>query len=402
MSGASILNLVQAITVTVIICNHNREQLVLECLQSVFQQSFKPGSVLVVDNASTDDSVASIGRKFPDRVEILPNAENLGSAGGFAVGMKEALAGSAHYVLLLDSDTLLREDALEHLVNHIQDYPECGVAGAKIMTAKNRATIQEFGAFIDWEKGDFIKNQAGFKEGREGVINGFKFVDYVPACCFLVPTGVIKKVGVFREDFFLYWDDIEWSQRVRMGGYQIHAVGDAVCWHHGGGGMKNSLIPTYYFWRNRIVFFKENCAPPKWRGLRKTLLHEAALAAFTCEIFFRPRTAKIIRRAVADGLVGMLGVAQFEVGETALEKVPGQNLDCSPEFVKVVNQVIGDAREAWSETANLMLQDRFGHVLSAKRAWELKLQFENSESETELNGAENPLDVFLTRPALCV
>ena len=104
----------------VFICNYNKADYVVECVEKVINQTFKNLDVYVVDNASTDESVLKLRERFGDTVTIIVNSENIGGSGGFNTGIKRAQELGYQYIMLLDNDAMLEEHAIEYLYEYLK------------------------------------------------------------------------------------------------------------------------------------------------------------------------------------------------------------------------------------------------------------------------------------------
>ena len=94
----------------IVICNYNKEDMVLDCIQSILESKFTDYKLFVVDNASTDHSVEKIREKYGSVVELIVNSENLGGSGGFNAGLRKAYAEGYPYLMCVDNDALLDEN----------------------------------------------------------------------------------------------------------------------------------------------------------------------------------------------------------------------------------------------------------------------------------------------------
>ena len=206
--------------VAIIICNYNKREYVLKCINSVFNLSFKDYDLFVVDNASSDGSAEGIEAVYGNRVILIKNKENTGGSGGFNTGMKEALKKDYRYLYLLDNDIILHENALTELYDYLESHQNVGIAGSLLYSMDNPTEIQELGAKIDWDNFTIKPNLKGSID--LGVPKELE-CDYVPACSMLVRTEAIKKVGLMEETNFIYWDDIEWGHRMKLHGYKVMA-----------------------------------------------------------------------------------------------------------------------------------------------------------------------------------
>lgn len=254
------------VKVTIIIVNFNGKSNTLDCLESLKimrTADFQTGTI-VVDNASTDDSVKVIAQSFPE-VKIIENKENLGFAEGNNVGIKKALADEVDFVLLLNNDTLVSERLLVEMVKVVSSDSAIGIVSPKIYFApgyefhKQRYTKSELGKVI-WFAGGKIdwQNMHGVHLGVDEVDHGQfdrqKEIDFATGCCFLARAQVFKKVGLFDKKLFLYEEDLDFSIRIKHAGYKIVYVPKAFLWHKNAGSSgSGSLLHDYYITRNRLV-----------------------------------------------------------------------------------------------------------------------------------------------------
>jgi GT2 family glycosyltransferase len=241
----------------IIICNFNKKEYIRDCLNSILDADFASISydIIVVDNASIDGSVQMIKNEFQN-VILIENKENTGGAGGFATGMNYAVKNEYSYICIQDNDTTVDKQTFVNLKNYLDINPKVGVVGATILKMDEPEIIQEVGANLDFKNFEFTLNYKDKKFIKEELPNFIK-CDYVPACCFMTRLEVLKEVGVFDENYFIYWDDIDWSTRVRMNKYEIHAITNAFVWHKGGGRLLLNTFKQYYYYRNRLVFFSK-------------------------------------------------------------------------------------------------------------------------------------------------
>lgn len=104
----------------IIICNFNKCEYIIKCIDSVLKSSYEDYDIYVVDNASTDDSVKEIRNKFVGQVKLIENDQNLGGSGGFNTGMREALKYDYKYLMLLDNDVMLHKDAIKLSLEYLE------------------------------------------------------------------------------------------------------------------------------------------------------------------------------------------------------------------------------------------------------------------------------------------
>ncbi len=334
---------------------------------------------LLVDNNSSDGSVRCVSNRFGGRVRIVALRENRGSSGAFHLGSRIALTYSPRYLLLLDSDVILRPGAIHALRSHLESNSTVGAVGPKIFDFESPHRIQEMGGFVDFDSADLIRHGKGFEETESDRITESVAVDYVPSCCLMVRSSVPARAGVIDPGFFLYWDDVDWMSRIRREGFGVAAVGGAEVSHYGGSGHKGSLLPMYYGWRNRVIFFMRHTPACLFDSVSRTLLIDAARAAYTCRLFSRTRAADMIEHAVTDGFRERLGIKEFERGRLILDRARVFVTQASVEsrgLVRAVGHVVDDAREEFLRENGCVVVDRFDNRLPADLAWKAHLDFE--------------------------
>ena len=135
----------------IVICNYNKKEDVLACIQSVLESKFQDYDIYVVDNASTDGSAEGIQKVYGEQVTLLVNQENLGGSGGFNTGLRTVFEKGYPYLMCIDNDALLDENAIGNLYAFLQEHSETGIAAAKIYHREAPDYVQQFGQRIDFQ-----------------------------------------------------------------------------------------------------------------------------------------------------------------------------------------------------------------------------------------------------------
>ena len=237
----------------IIICNYNKKDYVLSCIDSVLQSDFGQFDLIVVDNASSDGSAEAVRGRYGDRVVMLENAENTGGAGGFSKGMEYAMA-KEHYrfIHLLDNDVTVDRNAVGALYRFMGDNPQAGACASIIYRAQVKDCIQEFGSFIDAENLSIVPNMGGDLAGKS--IEDSIECDCATACSSIFRVEVLQKSGVIDKDYFIYWDDVALSWAIRKEGYRVFACSRSIVWHYASFG-ERTAFNRYYSFRNKIHCF---------------------------------------------------------------------------------------------------------------------------------------------------
>lgn len=253
--------------------------------------------VLVVDNGSTDDSVARLQALERERgdFELLETGENLGFAGGNDYGLRRAAADpEIGWFLLLNTDVKVATDFLEPLVETCLE-PEVGAAGPKIYYAEPPDRL--------WAAGGRLRlRETVTKELGRGEIDGPRWnrgsdVTYLTTCCLLIPRDVLVEVGLLDPVYFINVDDADWCRRALDAGYRLRYVPESRIWHKvaqsTGGGYTPSK--TFHTGRGNALFVRRHCGLV---GLFAFLAANAvALSAAWIRELPRGNTAAVLSKA---------------------------------------------------------------------------------------------------------
>lgn len=250
----------------IIILNWNRFEDTFECLKSVKSLNTQGYDlkVLIVDNGSTDGSLKKL--KEIKNIDLVSNNDNLGFAGGNNIGIKYALEKGADYVVILNNDVILEKNSLKHLVKAALDNPKFGALSPKIFFEKNYEfqknkyseadkgkVIWYAGGTIDWK--NVYGEGRGVDEVDKGLFNQLISTDFATGTCMLLTRDALKKVGMFDEKYFMYYEDTDLSQRLKKRGFEVAYVPDSVIWHKvsQSSGI-GSELNDYFITRNRMLF----------------------------------------------------------------------------------------------------------------------------------------------------
>lgn len=253
--------------VFIVILNFNGWQNTIECLKSIQKLALPKDIIiepLVVDNASSDDSVKKIKEEFPKLV-MIENQLNLGFTGGCNEGARYALKNGADYVMLLNNDTIVHSNLIKNLLEQFDNDSVGGVV-PKIYFAKgyefhkDRYKSSEKGRVIwyaggkmDWN--NLVGKNVGVDEVDHGQFDVRMETDLATGCCFLVRSDVLKNVGLFNDRYYLYYEDADLSERIKKAGFKIIYTPAAIVWHKNAESSGvGSVLHDYYISRNRLMF----------------------------------------------------------------------------------------------------------------------------------------------------
>lgn len=294
--------------VGIIVCNYNKAEDALECIQSILESKFQDFELFVVDNASTDGSADAIRQRYADRVTLIENPENLGGSGGFNTGLRKAYEQGYPFLMCVDNDALLDENAIGNLWQFLQNHLDTGIAAAKIYHREDPDYVQQFGQKIDF---DCFCTEVNYLNAYEdGSMPEFIYTDAVAACALMIRRSVIEEIGFMPEENFLYWDDTEWCYKCNQAGYKVASVGSAVALH--AMGAKKELIntfPTYYAWRNWIRFFLRYTPDDRLEKMAETFLGSIFQVVYEGVHKGEQRKVQTVMLAYDDALHGVTGKA---------------------------------------------------------------------------------------------
>jgi GT2 family glycosyltransferase len=249
--------------VAVIVLAYNGVDLTLNCLASLRQSDYAHAEVIVVDNASTDNTVEAVRAAFPE-VHLIEAGDNLGYAGGNNVGLRAALGRGADLMFLVNNDTTLESDCISRLVQAAAQRPRIGAIGPMVYTWDEGHLISSAGGVIDWTHADAWNAGAG--EEDRGQYPG-RAVDYLNGCGLMVTRAAVEAVGLLDSRYFMYWEETDWCRRIARAGFEIRFEPGARM-RHKAPIHHQELGPTtlYYVARNRLLFFARH-APARLKFL---------------------------------------------------------------------------------------------------------------------------------------
>jgi len=285
--------------VFIIILNWNGWQDTIECVASCQELDYPDFQLLLVDNGSTDGSEARLQERFPE-LEIIQTGANLGFAGGNNVGIRQALARGADYIWLLNNDTTVGKQALTALVEALEMDEKAGIAVSKIGYFSDPERLWFAGG--EWNPSMHLARHRGLNETDSGQYDTAGETDFATGCSLLFKTELIAATGYLQEDYFLYWEDLDWCLRARQQGWKILYAPASRVWHKVSVSVEhNSPVQTYYYFRGGLLFYRRHAGGSLFRFAanhivyainqylhgRRYILHgyRAGLKDFICKRF---------------------------------------------------------------------------------------------------------------------
>lgn len=249
--------------VSIITVHFNQPAVTEEFLHSIQTVNAYPAiEVIVVDNGSTVDWTPAWRARYPE-VFFIRSEKNLGFAGGNNLGLQ---AAQGDYYFLINNDTECTAGALARLVAILDQQPEVGMVSPRLHYFEDRRLIQ----YAGYTAMNFLTGRnrcVGQLEQDQGQYNGSGPTAYVHGAAMLVRKEAIEKAGRMDPHYFLYYEELDWCERIKKAGYLAYVDLDAVIYHKESVSVgKRSALKEYFMTRNRILFVRKH-APPVVFGL---------------------------------------------------------------------------------------------------------------------------------------
>jgi GT2 family glycosyltransferase len=303
----------------IIVLTWNQRAFTLDCLASLAQLDYPADclQVIVVDNGSRDGTAAAIRERFP-AATVIENRDNLGFAAGNNAGIQAALAGDAAYIMLLNNDTVVEPGLVSKLVAVLNEHPEAGIVGPKMLYFEPPDVVWCAGNRIDWQTGK--TDRCGAEERDTEAGEPLREADFITAAAILLRREVIEQIGLLDPRFFIYYEETDWCVRARRVGWRILYCPHARIWHKVSAAMGTTSPATdYYFNRNRLLFLAKNLSGlARAVAITRSVVRELiTIAAYTAKSHGgarrRNRNARVL--ALRDALLGRWGKMGADVAD---------------------------------------------------------------------------------------
>lgn len=241
-------------SVFVITVTCNDAQNLKSFIPSLMASDYDNFSLVIVDNASNE-----VQQKLLDiedaNIKVLHLADNIGYAGACNAGIAYALENNADYVFLLNNDTRIAVDAISELVNVAEKDTGVAIVGPLLLHMNHPDMIQEYGGEINVCRAEVTK----YFENQKFVdtIPKQKQVTFIGGGISLIRADILKEIGFLDENYFLYYDEVDFDTRVSAYGYRLVVTSMAKVWHDTGY-VRLTKLRTFFAVRNRFYFVKNN------------------------------------------------------------------------------------------------------------------------------------------------
>lgn len=231
----------------------------IKCCDSLLKLQEKNYRILLVDNASPDDSVNILSeytQKYTEKIVFFASKINLGYAGGNNVALRYAMEQTdCEYVWVLNNDTLVDPSSLSWLIDFMEKHPRVGLCGSKLVYSWDHSKVQGYGGkYNRW-----LGVSSTFNKEKD-----IPHIDFVIGAAVFVRRSFLEQVGLMNEEYFLYFEELDWAQRAK-GKFLLGCEPRSIVYHKEGASIganakrpeDKSELADYYSMRNRLLFTKK-------------------------------------------------------------------------------------------------------------------------------------------------
>jgi len=301
-------------SVAIIIVNWNGYSFTKACIKSLDKVNYSSFQIILVDNGSKNLEGEKLKREFP-QIDLIQNEENLGFAGGNNVGIRRAVEEGFSFVMLLNNDTEVEADFLKQMISKFQSRPNLGMVQPSIFFLHEKTKIWSAGGKWDSFLGRAIT--IGDREMAENFELKDREIDWATGCCVMISRKALEQLGLLNEQYFTYFEDVDWSLRLRDKGYKIELASEAWVYHEAGASSKEkhsegtlSARVFYFHVRNQIFLLRNRLSGISfYAALGYHGLRFFAWMAYFC-LRGRFQKLKAVARGINHGLFSTLEKTQ--------------------------------------------------------------------------------------------
>ena len=290
-------------SVAIVILNWNGWEYTQSCIASLLEAGYSEGDLIIVDNASTDGSIPNIKSHFP-KAHLIQNAKNEGFTGGNNRGIQYALTKGYAYVMLLNNDTQVLPGFLEFLIEEMKISGDLAAIQPLIYFMGDKDEI--------WNAGGNYHAWLGYSQTNYQIQSAQPYLtEWISGCAILVRSTVLEKIGLLDHNYFAYFEDVDWSLRMRSQGFELKVHPKSIIYHEAGAASKSKtkgrqgfLDPKVHFLnvRNQVFQLRKYCIGPK-----QWLAWPFHFAKFSLFIFYftlkgRHSKSKAVMKGIWEGL----------------------------------------------------------------------------------------------------
>jgi N-acetylglucosaminyl-diphospho-decaprenol L-rhamnosyltransferase len=285
---------------SIVVVSYNSRELLRACLASI--ESEQSGQVTVIDNVSSDGSDEMVAQDFP-WVKLIKNKKNDGYSGAANLAIASC---SSKYVLLLNSDTLLRPGTLQALTGYLDQHPEVAIAGPSLVNpdGMHQASCFPFPTPLNILRRESSLSKIWSDNLSTGLPRFTQSVPWVLGAALAIRLHAFESVGGFDPSFFMYYEEVDLCYRLNKSGWQTHFVPEAIVTHIGGASTKQQRTAmAIHLYKSLCHFYRQHYSR-RQRFQLKLVLTYLMLRNIVKEIFRIGR--RMIRREVDEQSNDML------------------------------------------------------------------------------------------------
>lgn len=252
--------------VCILIPNYNGWEDAEDCIRSLKDLEYADYRIVLLDNGSTDGSYGKLSAMSGDDpvVDVVAHDPNNGCAGGINAALAYAKRYEPAFYWFLNNDTTVDPAALTEMVATAAQHPEAGCFGSKIYYYDDPRVL--------WYAGGYIQRNhsgpgfhVGMGETDEGRYDSVRPLDFATGCSLMARAEVVEAIGGWSEDYYMYWEDIDWVARASRAGWQCLFVPTSVIWHKISRSFRgDTTLQRRYEVRSRLRFY--------WRNRRRSFV----------------------------------------------------------------------------------------------------------------------------------
>ena len=244
--------------VSIITINYNQAEMTRQFLDSCRGLTYPNYEIIVVDNASVPAFDTVVDQRDYSRLRLIRTERNTGFTGGNNAGIAEA---RGDYLFIVNNDTELTPTLIDTLLRPFAANDRVGVTCPKIRFF-DAPTIVQYAGYNPMNMYTGTATPVGLNQPDGSRYNQPGVTPFAHGCAMMVSRAVVDKVGRFADRFFLYYEELDWSQRIRDAGFLIYYQPSAVILHKESASIgRRNPLKTYYLTRNRILFMRRHCSP---------------------------------------------------------------------------------------------------------------------------------------------
>jgi GT2 family glycosyltransferase len=298
---------------SIILVNWNGAQHLPVCFNALRQQTVRDFEIILVDNASHDNSLELLAHDFPE-VKVIALKENLGFAGGSNVGIR---AAQGNFIILLNNDTEVDAHWLEEVLAAFERHPEAGSVASKMKLFDQRDTFHTTG---DFYRLDGIPGNRGVWEVDRGQYDREEYVFSACGGSAAYRRAMLDQIGLLDEDFFFSCEDVDLGWRAQLAGWRCVYAPKAVVYHKlkatGGG-----ATASFYDGRNFLWVMAKNYPASLWKINRGKIIRTQGSLFSAALRAWRGEAARARIRGMLAGLIGLPRMLHKRRAVRALRRV---------------------------------------------------------------------------------